>query len=182
MQKFVLLALTVFTEPETATVPNISPTDWALCRSILAAQAIEWEILDPREERLQEWEEWRADVQVLRRRFQELKDAPPLADARRLPDRRTVAELIRANRALRRWLQERQALEVDRLGWLRETAAETDELHRIWDLIRQASSEVYYVPVRRQALARLRQVLGPMAYEAGDWPPHVPWWRFLVEK
>ncbi|MCX7699822.1 MAG: hypothetical protein N2039_03000 [Gemmataceae bacterium] len=181
MQRFVLLACSMFAEPETAPVPAISPTDWPIARCVIAAQAIEWEILDPREERLLDWEEWSADLRVLRRRYHELKDAPPLADAHRCPDRRTVGELIRANRSLRRWLQARQALEVDRLGWLRETAEETDELHQVWDLIRQAGSEVYYVPVRRLALKRLRQVLGPTAYEAGDWPPHVPWWRFVTE-
>jgi len=179
MSAATVLVLALLEMPPDAPSPTIPPRDWPLWAEALSARAIELEILDPREERLQHWEELAGDLRELRRRFQTLKDAPPLADARRLPDRRTVAELIRINRVFRSSLEARQAVETDRRHWYRDVVAETDELHRIWETIREATSEVYFVSVRRSALKRLREMLGPVAYEAGDWPPHLPWWHFL---
>ncbi len=55
---------------------------------------------------------------------------------------------------------------------------ETKRLYRVWDAVRDSKCEFYYVTVRRQALRKLRDLVGPEAYEAGDLPPHVPVWRF----
>jgi hypothetical protein len=50
--------------------------------------------------------------------------------------------------------------------------------HQLWDAVRDARSECYYVTARRQALQSLRTTLGPDAYYRGALPPHVPVWRF----
>ena len=41
--------------------------------------------------------------------------------------------------------------------------------------------EYYYVTVRRQALKRLRHMVGHDDYFAGILPPYVPLWRFEEE-
>jgi hypothetical protein len=44
--------------------------------------------------------------------------------------------------------------------------------------VRDARCEYYYVTVRRQALKRLKDMLGEDDYYAAKLPPHVPIWRF----
>ena len=48
----------------------------------------------------------------------------------------------------------------------------------MWDAVRDARCEFYYVTVRRQALKKLRDLVGEEAYLAGTLPPNVPTWRF----
>ena len=43
---------------------------------------------------------------------------------------------------------------------------------------RHAACEYYYVTVRRQALKKLKEMIGDQAYYSGSLPPHVPVWRF----
>jgi hypothetical protein len=60
---------------------------------------------------------------------------------------------------------------------LRTIVAETDWLYRIYDALRDARCEYFYVTYRRQALAQLRDLVGMEAYYSGQLPPHVPLWR-----
>ena len=48
----------------------------------------------------------------------------------------------------------------------------------VWDAIRDSRCEYYYITVRRQALERVRDTIGVVAYYNGNYPPHVPVWRF----
>jgi hypothetical protein len=174
-----VLAIALLSASPNDPVPSVDPAEWPILRATLYAQAVEWEILDPREERLLHLEDFAADLAALRRRYQELKDAPPLADANRFPERSRVADMLRFNRTYRRGLNARQVMDRDRAEWLKEAVREADELYRIWDLVREAGCDIYYVPVRRAALKRLRESLGEGAYHAGDLPPHVPLWCFV---
>lgn len=142
--------------------------------------AIEWEILDPRETRhiLARQEDFWNDIQELRRRYQELADAPPLADALRFPERAIVNELLVFNRAYRKYLEDRQPIDPVHAHQLRAVQQEVDDLYQIWDAVRDARCDYYYVKVRRQALKRLRELLTPEVYQRGELPPHVPTWRF----
>ncbi|HMP02264.1 MAG TPA: hypothetical protein PKD86_15550 [Gemmatales bacterium] len=142
--------------------------------------AIEWEILDPRETRhiLARPEDFWNDIHELRRRRAELADAPPLADAQRFPDRAIVNELLVFNRAYRKYLEERQPLDSVHAAELRQVQQEVDDLYQIWDAVRDARCDYYYVKVRRQALKRLRELLSPESYQRAELPPHVPTWRF----
>src|SRR5437762_3319983 len=94
-----VLAIALLSAAPGDAVPSIDPGEWPLLRAALHAQAIEWEILDPREERLVRLEEFPADLLALRRRYAELRDAPRLADGQRFPDRYQVADLLVFNRA-----------------------------------------------------------------------------------
>ena len=176
---FALAAALLTTPPE---VPDPPPDvqDWPAVQEAIQSLAVEWEILDPREVRyvMARIEDWENDIALLRRRYQELKDAPKLSDAQRFPDRNTVAELLAFNRAYRRHLDSRQPLEQDRGHGLRTALKETDYLYQVWDSVRDARCEYYYITVRRQALKRLRQMVGPEAYNTAELPPYVPLWRF----
>jgi len=152
----------------------------AALRQALQELAVEWEIMDPREQRwvLTRAEDFPADLRMLRRRYQELADAPHVLDAWRFPERTAVAECLAFNRAYRHQVE---------AGWsparaweVRETLAEVDRLHTLWDHVYEAQGDCYYVTARRAALKRLRHALGDEAYARGEMPCHVPLHRFRV--
>lgn len=175
-----LLAATLLTTPPDTSEAMPSPEDWPVLQEALQTLAIEWELLDPRETRyvLARLEDFEENLNLLRRRYQELQDAPRLADGQRFPDRGTVNDLLAFNRAYRRYLDARQPLDQDRCENLRVALKETDYLYQVWDAVRDARCEYYYVTVRRQALKRLRDMLGQESYAGGQLPPYVPLWRF----
>src|SRR5439155_11277213 len=109
-----------------------------------------------------------ADLNMLRRRYKELADAPRLADSYRFPERAAVNELVRFNRAYRKNLDQRHLLETDRL-------------YQVWDAVRDARCEFYYVTVRRHALKKLKDQIGDEAWDTATLPPGVPTWRFADE-
>jgi hypothetical protein len=175
----VLAAVLIMTPPgvpETTPGPDRFPA----VRAALHEVGIEWEILDPRETRsvFLRPEEYAADLDMLRRRQRELADAPRVADALRFPDRPAVNELVRFNRAFRKHLDTRRQFEVDRAQEFAEAIAETDVLYQVWDNVRDARCEFYYVTVRRHALKKLRTQIGSDSYDRADLPPNVPLWRF----
>jgi hypothetical protein len=167
-------------------IPEQPPTPdrWPGLQAALHKTAVEWEILDPRETRyvLARVEDYQADLDILRKRQVELADAPKVGDSARFPAREVVNEFIRFNRAYRKHLETRQVWEADRADVIRIVMAETDRLYRVWDAIRDARCEFYYITVRRQALQRLRDLIGPEAYAIGELPPHVPDSRFVEVK
>lgn len=175
-----VLAAALLTAPADTPETPPPPEQWAGLQAALHATAVTWEILDPRETRyvLARPEDFDADLNLLRRRRAELADAPKVGDAGRLPGRDTVNEFIRFNRAYRKGLEARQVWEADRADRIGEAVAETDRLYQVWDAVRDARCEFYYVTVRRQALAKLKAAVGPEAYETGALPPYVPEWRF----
>lgn len=179
-----VLAAALLTSPPDTVEPPIDSADWPAIQEAVQSLAVEWEILDQREVRyvLARHEDWDNDLNLLRRRYQELKDAPKLCDAHRFPDRNAVNEMLAFNRAYRRNLDSRQSLEQDRGQTLRTALKETDYLYQVWDAVRDARCEYYYITVRRQALKRLKQMIGPEAYDTAELPPYVPLWRFQVMK
>jgi hypothetical protein len=172
------LALLVTPSPATAPDPDVANL-WHLAPT-MQALGVELEILDQRELRyvLARPEDVQSDVRLLRRRWAELADAPPLHDAMRFPDRALVNELLSFNRAYRQHLDNRQGMDGAAWWELREAIHETDRLYGIWDTVRDARCDYYYVTVRRQALAKLRDLVGFRAYSSGAIGPHVPVWRF----
>src|SRR5262245_26496150 len=106
------LAVTLLLAPPGTLQPPPCPQLDAPLRSALNAVAIEWQILDPRESRytLMRTEDFRGDLDMLRGRYQELKDAPTLTDAERFPDRTTITELLTINRHYRDWVDAAKSL------------------------------------------------------------------------
>jgi hypothetical protein len=142
--------------------------------------ALRWEVLDPREARcfLCRVESFESDVRLLQKRQAELADSPLVRDAERFPVRELVCEVLTFNRAYYGYLMRKRDAEGRGQPELEQALSETDMLYHIYDLVRDARSECYYVSVRRQALAALREAIGPADYCTGVLPPHVPVWRF----
>jgi hypothetical protein len=175
-----LLAVALLTAPADGPQPEINPDLCPSLRSALQQLAIQWETLDPREARyvLARSEDFESDLNLLRRRYEEFADVPPLSDCGRLPDLAVIDDLLAFNRAYRQHLEGRRTIDLVHREGLREAVQETDRLYQVWGTIRDARFDHYYVTVRRQALKRLRATLGPEAYYAGCFPPHVPVWIF----
>jgi hypothetical protein len=174
-----LLAAVLLTTPPEAAPPPVSPEEFAALRPTVQALAVEWEILDPREVRhiLVRPEDFSENLLLLRQRYADLADAPLLCDGLRFPDRATVSDLLAFNRAYRQQIDVRGPTSADAAEH-RAALRETDELYQVWDTVRDARCEYYYVTVRRQALKKLRETLGDEAYYRGELPPFVPLWRF----
>ena len=153
---------------------------WPIVRNALHHTAVEWQILDPRETRyvLAKPEDFQEDLDFLRKRRSDLAEAPKVIDTERLPDRALINDCIRFNRSFRKHMELRMAWEADRADFILEVINETERLYKIWDAIRDAKSHLHYVTTRRLALLRLRDMIGPVAYESGQTPPFVPDWRF----
>jgi hypothetical protein len=175
-----VLAMALLTAPPDTPEPGYGAEVFPTLRAALQELAVDWEILDPREVRyvLAREEDFESDLNLLRRRYQELNDAPPLNDCLRFPDRATINDLLSFNRAYRQHIDVRQPAEPARYWELRTALQETDELYLVWDTARDARCDYYYVTVRRQALKKLRDLIGMDAYYSGQMPPYVPLWRF----
>jgi hypothetical protein len=175
-----VLGLVLLTTPPDSLKGMVTPQTFPVLRPALQTLAVKWEVLDPREVRyiLARPEDFVSDLNLLRRRYQDLADAPALLDGLRFPDRDRVNELLSFNRAYRQHLTIRQPLELVRWWELRAALQETDHLYQIWDTVRDARCDYYYVTVRRQALKKLRKLVGEDDYYNGRLPTHVPLWRF----
>jgi hypothetical protein len=178
------LAATLLAAPVGTPEPVPSDERWPVVREAIHKTAIEWELMDPREAPyiLAARDDFDSDLNLLRKRYAELHDAPRLSESHRLPDRGTIYELIKFNRAYRKYLERRLAWEADRADMFHEAIRETDRLYRQWDAVRDSQCDFYYVTVRRSALKRLRDAIGEEAFAAGTLPPYVPEWRFATEK
>ena len=176
------LVLALLTSPPGSPIPYFPPEEWPAIRAAIVGTAVEWEILDQREERFTRFEDFATDLDTLRRRRRELANAPKIHDAQRFPSKAVVEERLSFNRAYRRHLEQWRKMEPGRAGELDAAIEETEQLYKIWDAVRDLQSEAYYLPVRRLAMQRLRGEIGDAAYFAGTLPPHVPLWRFTELK
>jgi hypothetical protein len=174
-----LLAFSLLTSPEGSVDWNHAPANYDALRPVLQKIAIQLEIMDPREMRyvLARAEDYRSDLQLLRRRYRNLKDAPSLEECLRFPERNFVNDLLAFNRTYHQYLTGRQPVDLVRGEEVQMALTETDRLYQVWDTVRDARCNYYYVTVRRQALKQLRSLLGDKAFYRGHLPPHVPVWR-----
>ncbi len=171
--------LLLTTPPGLAEAPPSTEAWPALSKSIQKA-AIDLEILDVRERAylLAKREEFSDDINILRRRYRDFEGAPMVSDSMRFPERNTVTELIQFNRGYRKHLMEKQSLERDRTEQYDTALMETDRLYKVWDCVRDARCDFYYVTVRRAALRKLKATIGEEAFILGHLPPVVPTWRY----
>jgi hypothetical protein len=153
----------------------------ALLAKPLIHLTLSCELLDQREVRyvLVKSDELISDVRMLQRRAHDLQNAPYLGDAIRFPERVIVNELLLQNRSYRQYLDQTLPL-FPHSADLRAAKEEVELLYQIWDSVRDARCEYYYVHIRRQALKRLYDILGAEDYDRGVLPPHVPVWRYAV--
>ena len=149
----------------------------------LRALVIQLEILDPQETKffLAKAEDFASDLKILQGRYQELANAPYLEECNRFPSRELVEDMLACNQSYRKELESRLVVDKVHADELQAALAETDQLYRIWETVREIRREYYYVTVRRQALKELRNLVGMEVYYSGNLPPHVPTWRLPEE-
>jgi hypothetical protein len=137
--------------------------------------ALSLELLDPRELPyvLSRPGDYEADLRLVRRRRADLRGAPPLADAWRFPPPEFASAHLAHNRAVHRAFAARREA-MGALPGYDEALAEAERLYQVWDAVRDCRSEWYYVIVRRQALARLYELLGADDYHKARLPPPAP--------
>jgi|SRR5579884_917154 len=177
-----LLAVAMLTAAPDSASPNKAVVLPAGLRSAIQTVAVDWEIMDAREAQymLIRPEEYAADLNELRHREQDLDDAPPLSDTYRFPTKEQINVQLDFNRAYWKHMDTRRAMDFARADELRVILDETERLYQVWDTVKDARCECYYVPFRRRALKKLRDLIGPEAYYTGALPPAAPLWRFQV--
>jgi len=174
----VLLAAVLLTSPKETSVPAEQAGWLEVLRPTFLTLAMDAEILDAREKGFVLGNDVAGDLAMLQGRFQELARAPLVGEGHRFPDRKLINEFLALNRAYRNQLTARLAIDLVYAEELRAAIVETDQLYQVWDTVRDARCEYYYVTVRRQALQLLRDLIGAEAFYAGQLPPHVPVWHF----
>jgi len=174
------LAVSLIVAPPGTPLPEFEREEWPKLQTAIGKVAIDWELMDPREAgfMFKRVEELRDDMEQLRGRYIDLKGAPLVNDGARFPERSAINEMLAFNRALREHIQIRQHIDTDRASACREAIHETDKLYQVWDAVRDAKCEFYYITVRRHALKKVRNLIGAEAYYSGNLPPYIPTWRF----
>ena len=162
------LAAVLLSTPAEPTDPCDAMDCLVTTRPALRSLSLYWEILDPREADriLTRAEDFPSDLKLLRHRYRDLADAPPLYDCMRFPQRTLIDNMLTFNRAYRQHLENRQALEPANAWELHEMRLEADQLYQIWDLARDTRCDYFYVAVRRQALKKLKELIGDQAFSA----------------
>lgn len=148
--------------------------DAAVTGPALRAVAVRLELMDPRETPY-----YGAGALVLvQDRYRRLKDAPALWEVARLPHADAVVAGEAFGRAYAAGLAVRCVWESDRAAALGAALREQEGLNKFWGAALGAHGGCYYVPHRRECLARVRDAVGPEAFERGQWPPFAPAWTF----
>lgn len=144
---------------------------------------VENELIDPREVKFYFWNvpphnNIQYDLDIIRKRRDDLESCPKLFHSCRFPTRQTALELKAFNVQYREFLENKQIIDPANYFSYQEMIDETKELYDIWSIVDETQSEYYYITVRRQALKKLLDVIGEGAFYDGALPPIVPLWRF----
>jgi hypothetical protein len=151
-----------------------------LIQPALLRLAIAAEILDAREETLLKGQSRDpvGDLHALRQRFDHLLNAPAVFEGDLFPERKLIEEFLAFNRSYRKELVARLECDPHRAEELRPAIAEVDQLHFVWNLLRDARCRYYYVTVRRESLRQVHDLIGAEAFYRSQMPPHVPLAQF----
>lgn len=170
---FVVLMLTA---PKYASPPSEASCWIEACRPEFLAACLELEIIDRREVSHFLVGDMLGDLASLKTRASTFNDVPLLRDCDRLPHWKAVNEYLAFNRTFRDTLVTRRMLCPVHNTAISEAIADVDRAHAVWNVVRDARCEYYYVTVRRQALQLLKERIGAEAYHRMSLPPHVPLW------
>ncbi len=146
-------------------------------RPTILALALDSEILDPREHSFLLTQDPNTDLEMLRGRNEEFLSYPQLGECNRYPTRKTLNDFLALNRSFRNDLNKRLEVDLFHADVIREAIVETDQLYQVWDTVRDAQCDYYYVTVRRQSLKLLRDLIGAEAFYSGYLPPNIPVWH-----
>lgn len=154
-----LVAVSLLVTP--ADTPEVTPTeDFPSLRECLVTLAVEWELLDPREttHTFTQPADFLSDLDLMRRRYAELRDAPRVVECLRYPPRWYAEEMMALNREVKRYVETIANCYPAQAGecgiWLRSL----DASYHYWDLVRDAQVDYYHTTVRRRALRLLKEM------------------------
>ncbi len=160
--------------------PKDVPVDASLIEALrptILALAVSSEILDPRERAFLLTQDPVGDLAMLQGRNEEFRSYPVLGECSRYPDRKLINDFLALNRTFRNDLNKRLEIDLVHMDVIRDAIVETDQLYQVWDTVRDAQCDYYYVTVRRQALKLLRDLVGDEAFYSGQMPPNIPVWH-----
>lgn len=154
-------------------------TRWPAISQAVQKVAVDWELLDKAECKylMHELKDFNVDLKILKSRCVTLKDAPRAIEAMRFPDRIFCSGQLSFNAAYQGHMIIARDCSSDRDTY-NDIIAEAKKLHTVWDAVRDSRCDYYHVTVRREALAKLRGLIGDEAFYSGELPPCVPVWRF----
>jgi hypothetical protein len=138
--------------------------------------SIEWELLDPREYAYMfvKTHDFNVDVNIARRRYESLGNAPTLSDAHRFPPKEFIYECLTFNRRYRECILNMQNGDPTRYWEYQAIIEETDWAYGLWDAARDSRVDYYYVTMKRERLQYIRDKIGYDNFYRGILPPHVP--------
>jgi len=152
--------------------------EWLLAAILskpLSDSLVEAQILDRREQNyfFKNYSQFYHDLETCFNRLLNLHNAPPLEDHQRF-DKEIINDLVHFNNLAMRYVERQTELKIhqaehwcNRLTTLKQTKAILSELY-------DAKCDYYYLPVRRSALKKARDLMGPGPYYAGQLPAAVP--------
>jgi len=118
-------------------------------------------------------------LEVLRQRYQDLKDAPKVEDSYYwVPDEEVCQNCVNFNRAFHNDLQQKMIWEMDRATFYQIVLEENDELYEKWICLRGMSIKTSYINETRYYLKKYKKLATKEEWENKTIPPEVPIWRF----
>jgi DNA-directed RNA polymerase specialized sigma24 family protein len=120
---------------------------------------------------------WLSKCRWARRHYWACLEAPSVYDMAVLPPRAAVQEQQRFSCGYREFLNKEWAICPWHRAAVEEALGDLDAIDKAWAIM----EEIYratWSATQREALKKLRNIVGPEAYYAGAWPPPVPLWRF----
>ncbi len=167
-----LVAAMLLTAPQEA--PQSSA--WAMvCRPNVLALAAAAEVLDSREKGFVMGQDLLGDLTILQGRYAEFSRAPLLQEAEMFPDRKLINEMLALNRHCRNQLMERRKIDLVHSEEIILLIQQLDSRYQVWDAIRDSRCDYYYVTVRRQSLALLKDLIGAESFYMGRMPSVLPY-------
>lgn len=175
-----LIAWLVIVSPDSIKDTSVIYAAMPLLRAPIVAIAIDLEIIDQREcrNKFVSAADFKSDLEQLQKSYRVFCDMPMSQKANVLPSNGEIRNATFLNRAYRQYLSDRlkcDSLNVERIV---ELINETDALYAVWDAASDARCEYYYVWVRREALQKIRELIGPECFSRGIMPFYLPVHQF----
>jgi hypothetical protein len=162
------LVLTLLVWPEELPVPHQAPEPlWR------ALKEIAWtlELTGPR----CPWiTDFRSEVRWVRHHMRDAAEYPALTECQRLPPAFVIHDNLAFNRVHQCYLEARWVVRLQDRDAIEDALQQSRQISRIWEAMAAANADDLNWFCRRQALARLRELLGDEAYYEGDWPFPIP--------
>lgn len=165
---------------------DIPPTSFGDSRQMLCAvqiEAINMQILGQYEKTyiLSDPLSFEDDVVLIRRRYQEIKDAPLISDLNYFPDKHYISKCINFNKAYTENMLQKQMVNLHHREEYQDIIDENKRLLVIYEKVSDCYNS-YNVYHQRMALKDLRCLIGEENFYNGKLPEYVTFWSFTDVK